>query len=143
MNGFQKRNGRASSMPMGLCCGAIVSAAITIAGTVAMAFLLDGEKMKWSSVGYGVLVMLLLASFLGAYAACCRIKVKYLLVSLLSGGMYLSILLCLTLIFFGGQFCGVGETTLLILAGSISGGLIKIYASKNSQKTRMNKRYRL
>ena len=113
----QKGTGRASTLPGGLGAGAAVSMSITAAGTALMAFLLNRETINWEMIGYGIIVMVMLSAFLGSVTAYRKIKRQKLLVCLMSGVVYWGILLCLTALFFGGQYEAVGVTALLIAGG--------------------------
>ena len=120
----QKMTGRASSMPAGLAYGLAVSMAVTLLGSALLASLVDRETLAWENVGYGVMAMVLAASFLGATAALGKIKRQKLPVGLLSGMIYWLCLLAITALFFGGQYDGAGVTGLLILGGSICAVLL-------------------
>lgn len=98
--------------------GALTSLAITILGSGILAKLVDKEIMAESSIGYGIMVMLILGAYLGAMVSYRKIKRQRLPVCLGSGGIYLGILLSMTALFFGGQYSGVGVTALLIFCGS-------------------------
>lgn len=121
-----KPTGKTSSMPGGLAAGAGVSLGLTLGGTGLMAWLVNRELLEMEAVGYGILGMLLMASFLGAMAAFRRIRRRRMVVCLASGGVYLGMLLSITALFFGGQYSGVWTTALLILAGSLTAGLLGV-----------------
>ena len=55
----------------------------------------------------------------GAWVAWKKIKRLRLQVCLISGGIYYLMLLGMTILFFGGQFCGMGVTALMVACGSI------------------------
>lgn len=119
-----KATGRALSMPAGLAVGGATSLGITLAGSGVLAWLIHREMMEMENVGYGILGMLLLASFLGAMTAWRKIRRRRMLVCAASGAVYLGILLVIPALFFGGQYSGVWVTALLVLAGSLSAGLL-------------------
>ena len=114
-----RRTGRASSMAAGLTFGAGTALAITIRGSAILAKLVDGEWLEEGNVGYGIMGMLLLASYLAAMVSYGKIKRQRLLVCLSTGGIYFGLLLSITALFFGGQYSGVGVTALLIVCGAI------------------------
>lgn len=120
----QKPTGRAMSMPAGLVFGAFISLGVTLLTAAVLAKLVDMERLAWENIGYGIMVLLLLASFSGAMAAYAKIKRQRLLVCAISGAVYFGILLSITALFFGGQFDSVGVTAALVLAGSIAAGLL-------------------
>lgn len=138
----QKRTGRAAPVPGGLAVGAAVSLGITLLASAFLAWLVDKEKLLWENVGYGIMILVFLASFLGALASHHRIKRQRLLVCLLSGILYFGILLSLTALFFGGQYHAVGVTGALVLAGSGAAGLLGLEKKRGSgtRKAKMRTR---
>lgn len=119
-----KATGRTMSMPGGLAMGGMTSLLITLVGTAALAWLIHRQRMEMENVGYGIMALLLAASFLGAVTAYRKIRRRRMLVCAASGAVYLGLLLCIPALFFGGQYSGVGVTALLVLAGSACAGLL-------------------
>lgn len=115
----RKPTGIASSVPAGLAQGWMVFLAMILAGSAGVAALVSMEKMAENHLGYGIMVVLLLASWLGAVVSRKKIKRQNLPVCLASGGIGLASLLLITGLFFGGQYTAVGETSLLICCGSL------------------------
>lgn len=115
----RKPTGRAASMPAGLLAGGICSLTGTLVLSAVLAKLVDIEKVPQDKIGYGIMVLLLVCAFLGANIACGRIKRQYLVVSAISAGIYFLILICITALFFGGQYSGIGVTAILVLCGSV------------------------
>ncbi len=130
----RKVSGRAMSMPAGIGAGVIVSVVLTLVGAVVVALLLNGQQIEQNQIGYGSMVTLLVSSAVGALIACEMIKHRYLMVCLISGGGYYAALLAITAMFFGGQYQGMGVTLLVVLAGSISVGLMKARPKKTITK---------
>lgn len=120
---MKKRNGTLS-MPGGLAWGGGMSLGVTLLGAGALTWLVDREILPMEKIGYGILVLLLLASNLGAVTALGKLHRRRLLVCLASGGVYFGLLLSITALFFGGQYSGVGTTALLVLAGSATAALL-------------------
>ena len=114
-----KPTGTAASMPLGLLFGACISLGITLMAVALIAKLVSSEYIKESQIGYGIMVTLLAASFLGAQASMGRIKRRCLLVCALSGLVFFLILLSITGVFFGGQYEAVGVTGVLVLGGTL------------------------
>lgn len=110
--------GKASSMPGGIFLGAMTSTASTLLGCGILAKLLETEVLPENTLGYGVMVILLMASYLGSILAWKRIKHQKAMVCILTGAAYFLILLAITALMFGGEYSGVGVTSLLILCGS-------------------------
>lgn len=137
-----KPTGKASSLPMGLTIGCVVSMGFTLLAAALLAWLINSEKLAWENVGYGIMVGLLLASFTGAAVASAKVKHRRLLVCLLTGGCYILVLLCCTVLFFGGQYAGAGVTALLVLGGSGTAGLLSLRESSRSRGSAYRKRAR-
>jgi putative membrane protein (TIGR04086 family) len=131
---YQKATGRAMSMPAGILLGMTISLVITLIGAFVLGWLINQEALEINSVGYGAMVILLAASFLGALTAKVRIKHRYLVVCLLTGVGYYLVLLGITAMFFGGQYQGMGVTLALVLAGSGAAGLLSIKKKKSITK---------
>lgn len=136
----QKSTGRASSLWAGLAFGGAVSTGITLVITAVLAKLLDLEKLQWENIGYGILIMIITSSFMGAIVAFGKIKRQRMVVCMLSGVVYLGIMLTVTALFFGGQFEAVGVTVLLIAAGCGSAGLLGLREKRGGNR-RKGKRY--
>lgn len=114
-----KATGRASSMPGGLAWGALVSMGLTLVGSGLVAFLVDRGSMPVDGIGYGAMVILMVSALSGAWTAWKKVKRLRLQVCLISGGIYYLMLLGVTMLFFGGQFRGMGVTALVVACGSI------------------------
>ena len=115
----QKVTGTAWSMPAGLAWGAGISSIITLAGALVSAHLISVGIIAQQRIGYCSMVILLLASCLGAHGAIKRIKHRTMFVSTMAGAIYYGLLLSCTALFFGGIYQGIGATGLVILGGSI------------------------
>ena len=117
--------------------GALTSLGITLVGSAGLAWLIHRERMEMEQVGYGTLGMLLLASFLGAMTAWRKIRRRRMLVCAASGAVYLGILLAIPALFFGGQYSGVWATVLLVLAGSLTAGLLGLRQGRGVAKRKI------
>ena len=122
----KKASGLASTIPGGVGLGAALSLGITLIGACISALLIHKEIVDENAVGYCSLVTLLLASSLGAVLAMNRTKRMRLQVCLLTGACYFLSLLCITALFFGGEYTGVGVTALAVLGGSGAVALMSI-----------------
>jgi putative membrane protein (TIGR04086 family) len=135
-----KTTGRASSVPAGLASGVITAVAVMLAGTLITALMISEGVLRWNNSGYGVMVTLILSSWVGAAVAAGKVKRRRLLICASAGGVYFAVLLVMTGLFFGGKFSGVGETGLLILCGSTLGFFLK-YPAKSERNRRKIRRY--
>ena len=108
MKAMQILSGRASSLPGGLAFGVCISTGITFLGIAILTWMLDREMILWEKIGYGIMITLLLASFLGALAAYGKIKRQRLAVCLMEGAIYFALLLSITALFFASHRWGNG-----------------------------------
>lgn len=132
-----KATGMASTLPGGLAWGALVNMVLTLIGSGVVAFLVDRGTMPVNGIGYGAMVILVVSALSGAMMAWKKIKRLRLQVCLLSGGIYYLMLLGMTMLFFGGQFSGMGVTALMVACGSILailGGFSKGRGGKRSYR---------
>lgn len=129
----QKVTGTASSIPGGLASGGFVSLAVTLIGAAVLALLIDKGVLAQTQLGYGVMVMILLASFLGASVSAAKIKRQRLAACMLAGVVYFGILLSITALFFGGQYQAVGVTGFLILGGSGCAALLGLRQGRGTK----------
>lgn len=114
----QKPTGRTMSMPGGLAFGGLCSLVVTVVCAAFLAWLVSEEKVPEQGIGYGVMVLLILASFLGSMVSWSKIRRQRMVVCLLSGVVFFGMLLGITALFFGGQYSAVGVTALLVLCGN-------------------------
>lgn len=133
----QKLTGRTMSMPGGLAVGGVCSLLVTCVCAAVIAWLVAEERMPEPAIGYGVMVLLLLASFTGAMAAWGKIKRQRMLVCLLSGAVYFGTLLAITALFFGGQFGAVGVTALMVLCGCALAAMTGLQQGKGGKHRKM------
>ena len=126
-----KASGLASTIPGGVGLGAALSLAITLIGACVSAWLIHKEIVDENAVGYCSLITLLLASSLGAVLAMNRTKRMRMQVCLLTGASYFLSLLCITALFFGGEYTGIGVTALAVLGGSGAVALMSIRQKKS------------
>lgn len=133
-----KMTGRTLSIPAGLAIGTSICMVLTLVISIALSRLVSAERMEWSQIGYGIMVMLLVASITGAKAACNIIKRRKLLICVSISVLYWLLLAMVTALFFGGQYDGMGITALIILCGN---GLVYIHELRREggRKSRLHK----
>ena len=119
------RSGKAMSVPLGLGISLAAEIILTITAISIISILVHQNKLAWNSIGYGIMITLLITSFLGSKVAIATVKRQYLLISIMSGVLYWSFLLCVTALFFGGNFSSIIETAILIISGSITAVLLR------------------
>lgn len=138
MTATMKHTGKAKSIPGGMAIAAAVSMTVTLLLSGLIAYGLDTEKLTWEQAGYWIMGMLFFASFLGSKCAYAAIKHQRGLLTVMHGVVYWGMLLCLTALFFGGQFSAVWETGGVIGAGCGTSLLIsapkkKIFGKKKGR----------
>lgn len=114
------------SVPGGLLTAGMISMGITVTISLIIANQLNTERITWEQAGYWIMGMLFLASFSGATSAYCTIKRQRLTVSVMSGTVYWVLLLCVTALFFGGNYEAVPETAAIIIAGSGCAAMVSL-----------------
>lgn len=117
MYAIKKVKGAALGVPVGLAIGVIVCLLVTLAGAALTAWLMTSETIGEDGLGYAVMMILVLASCIGALTAVCLTKRMRLQVSMLTGGVYYLALLAITALLFGGQYQGMGVSAIMILIG--------------------------
>ena len=138
----QKPTGMASSIPRGLVISGLIGVITTLIGAAIVAYLVDKELLDELKIGYAIMVMLLLASYLSALTAWKKIKHRRIIVCLSAGGVYFGILLSITALFFGGQYQAVGETAMLVLCGSMLAAMSGLKGKSSSKYRRVKNAYR-
>lgn len=133
----QKMAGRTSSMPAGLLLGGAASFAVTVICAAVIAKLVDTEVMEEQMIGYGIIVLLILSSFVGAMISSGKTKRKRLVTCLASGVVYFGILMAITTLFFGGQYSAVGVTALLVFCGSVLAVLLNVPWREKKRRIRI------
>ena len=126
-------SGKSSSVPSGIMIGALLAMGITVIGSAIIAKMVDLGYIQQRNVGYGIMVMLVAASYAGVTISCKRIRRRFLMTALLTAIVYWLFLLGITALFFGGQYDAILETGLLIVCGSVI-ALLSIIGHKKSTK---------
>lgn len=120
--------------------GGLTSLLLTMILSAILAKMVETEALAQRNIGYGVMILLLISSFLGAAAAQGRVKHQRLLVCILSGCVYFLLLLGITALFFGGQYSGMGVTALLVFGGAGTAALLCTRQGKGSHKRKLRSR---
>ena len=132
-----KVTGRALSMPAGFAIATCISWGTTLVLSGILAKMISLEKLEWEKIGYGIVIMLLTTSMMGAKAACLMIKRRKLMACAIAGILYWTALLTISALFFGGQFSGIGVTGITILCGS---AIVCILEMKGGRSKKMSSR---
>ena len=134
-----RTTGKSMSIPGGLALSGVTSMCITLLFSLLLAKLLNDQKVSWDQVGYWIIVMLFTSAFLGAKAAITSIRRPRVVISVMSGTLYWALLLCITALFFGGNFDAVSETAMVIIAGSSCAAMVSL-PQKKKRSIRSRKR---
>lgn len=116
--------GRATPMPVGFSLGVGIGVGVTLILSAFIAYFVQSGSLEESAVGYSSGVILLLSSALGALVSASRIKRRWMLICLGTGGLYYLSLIAMTGLFFGGQYQGMGVTAILVFIGAGLTGLL-------------------
>ena len=114
-----KVTGRASSVPAGLAVGAVVSVLVTTAICMIGGWMIGSEMIAQDKIGYCSITALLASAIVGSIVAAKKIQRKRLLIALASGGIYYAVLVAATIVFFDGEFQGMGVTFITVLIGTL------------------------
>ncbi len=129
-----KPTGLAMSIPGALTLSGVLALILTLISSAILAKMVEIQRIPEQNIGYGVMGLLVVVSFVCAILAAGKVKHQRLLVCISSGAVYWGILLAITALFFGGQYEAVGETGLMILCGSGAAALLGLRRGNGSIK---------
>lgn len=132
----KKHTGLATSMPAGIMIGTLICTVLTAVGCAIFSWTILYGWFEAEMIGYGSMIVLLIASIVGSAVSVHKIKRRYLAVCMLTGTAYFLILVTVTAFLFGGHYTGMWVTALLIAAGSIA---VSLVASKGKNRARGGK----
>lgn len=134
--------GKTISIPKGILCGAAYSLITTMMLCAVTAYAVNKSYLQEKDIGYVIMLLLIVASYVGARKSYHKINRQKLKISLISGLLYMLQLLMITALFFGGQYRAVPETALLILCGSVLAAMRgnPVKKRKHSQKIKYRHR---
>lgn len=134
MTAAKKVRGTAVSMPAGIVIGVGVSLLATCTFVALLTWLALTGKIEEKAIGYCSMVILLLASMMGALLSAIKVKRRWMLVCLMTGMLYFLILVASTAVFFGGKYQGIGVTGLMVLTGSVASGTLGLKRNRSGDK---------
>lgn len=138
----QKATGRSVSIPVGIAWGMLVGIGITVIGAAVLAWMMSGEKLSGDGLGYGIIVVLLVSSYVGALIASNKIKRLRVQMCILSGVVYYLSLVAVTALFFGGKYQGMGVTAIVVIIGCVSASITMLSGKKSNKPKIRKKGYR-
>ncbi len=112
----RKASGRSMSASAGVGLGIGVSAAVTLVGAMALAWLVNREQIPQGQVGWGCMLIHILAAASGCTAAWRSIRHNRLPVTTMTVTGYYLLLLMMAMA-FGGGFTGMGTTAATVSCG--------------------------
>ena len=112
-----QKTGRGHSIAAGLIICLAVGMGIILMGSAILAQLIHKEVLEEAAAGYGVMVLVIIASYAACRTAYGRTDKNRGIVSLVTGASLFLMLLSLTAAVFEGQYQGIGATALLIVCG--------------------------
>ena len=137
--GNKMKTGRAMSIPAGLALGAMVSVAATVVISLIGAQMIMSEILPQEQIGYCSMVALLAGTILGSVTASGKVKRRRIVICMLSGVVYLCILLAATALFFGGQYDGFLATVITVMLGCVASALLLNSKGEGRRKQRRKK----
>jgi len=138
----RKRGNTAWSIPGGIAAGLGISMMIALLGSALLAWLITGERLDISSIGYGGGLILILSSAVGAWFAAAKVKAKQLILTVIFACCYVILLLAVTALFFDGQYQGIGATLVCVFLGAGGMLLLRLLPKKASNKRHKIRAYR-
>jgi putative membrane protein (TIGR04086 family) len=131
-----KQKVKSSGTLMGLAMGGLFFILAMLVAVAATSMLIYRKTMGIEQGSYGVVLALLISSFVGGLTTVSIAGEKPLLMSLVSGGIHFILLLLLKLSFFNGSFSNVFLTMIVVLCGSVVAGFVKIGKTKKRYSVR-------
>lgn len=140
MTGNGNRANRGNNMVRGLAIGWVTEAAALMLGCGILTTLVLENVVGWRKVGYGVMIILLVASYCGAAAAANKAENKRQLICILSGIILLLTLGVITMLFYNGRFEGSLMTAMIIAGGSTCASLVHCAEKRGKSPVRQKRR---
>lgn len=132
---------QSKSIPIGIGIGTGVSIASTLAAAAVLALLIASNKLAPTAMRYGVMVLLMVSSIIGAMVSNAKVKSKRIVVSMVTALCYFVTLLCITALLFDGMYQGVPATAMVIMGGGLIAGLLPSGQGSARHSRKRKKRY--
>ena len=136
----RKPSSAMNSVPAALAIGWSIETLVTLAGGVLLSVLILEGRAGWGASEYGVMGILLLASYIGAAFSCKRVEGKKIPACCLSGVIYFLTLIAITVLFFDSQFGSVWLLAVLITGGTGIAMLLHCSPGRNKAHKRRRRR---
>lgn len=138
----QKPSGIAKSIPKGIATGTLCSMIIVILLSMIFAKLIATGRMAESKLGYGIMIILFLASFAGSLISISYTKRRILYVAIIFCVTFIILLSLLTTLLFGGRLEGILPSSMIVFAGGIMPALLRSSSNKKAKHPRRKKQNR-
>jgi hypothetical protein len=135
----KKMMGKAPSASGAAASGLLIAILWTVVSALGIAKLVDMEMLPAEKVGYGSMLAVLSAVFVGASLAGKKAGHMVVQAAALSGGAYFLCLLLVNACFFGGSYTGIGITLLLVILAT---GIAIVAAGKRNGRSH-RRRYKI
>ena len=122
--------------------GTAVSIGTSLLGAAITAWAISAGKATQNAMGTAAWIVLFLSALCGSWVAAKLAEGKKLQTALISGGVYLSVLLAATALFFGGQYSGVWVGLILIAAAGMTTAMLTSRPGREGNKRAWKRRYR-
>lgn len=130
-----------ASLPGRVAIGTAASIMTSLVIAVVLAMLIGHGKMSPEMMNYGVMILLMLSSVVGAMIARIHCSSRIMIVCIVTALCYWISLLSITALLFEGMYSGVSATALVIIAGGIIAGCLPTWQGKSTKKRIRKKRY--
>ena len=121
---MKRRRDDTSGMPVGLTMGVLLSAVITALGCGVLAKMVDAEWVEERHIGYGVMIVQILAAYAGSVQSIRKIKGKKLVVALTFSVVCIALLFVVTVLLLDAEYEVAAMKSILILCGSFLGAML-------------------
>ena len=130
------------TMLSAILSGTAASIGISVAGAAVTAWLISSGKTPQNGMDTAAWIILFLSAACGSWIASGLTEGKKLQTAMITGGAFLTILLAVTALFFGGRFRGVWIGLILILGASLSTAMLGLRQGRGGKKQQWKRRYR-
>lgn len=129
------------SYVMGTTVGVIACLILWLASSAILTSLILNETFNISSFGWAMPIMQAIITFLGGMLAGALVSEKRCMVSVICGGVYLVIMICVAVLFADGVSQNFWLGTLCSAAGCAGASLIHMQIKNPSRSRRRGKRH--
>lgn len=120
----KKVKGTAVPILAGVSVGVGVGVIFSVILSIVLTTLILSGRINDACVGYWVMGILCASSIWGGLISTLKVKRRWLLVCMLTGGLYYLLLTIATALFFGGNYQGIGVGGAMIFMGSLLSGAL-------------------